>query len=421
MFPRDGLLHVALTFLSALGILMLSSAPLGAQSPQDLYQPGPDPIAPSLPAQDVSPNGDPLDMLDMPLEQLSKVAVTAPALDMEVSTVSRTESTVGKSPAAVFVVTNEMIRRSGATCIPEVLRMVPGLDVARVDSHTWMITSRGFSERFANKLLVLIDGRSVYTPLFSGVYWDSQDTILEDIERIEVIRGPGATIWGANAVNGVINIITKKASETQGVLVGSGGGNHDRMVNVARYGGGDDRGFSWRIYGKQFERGPGYLPEGAHDGWGQGRGGFRADWEVNRNTTWTVQGDFYGGTDGLDMYEINPDSPRFLGMVSPKENISGANVLTRWTRVLDEESDWSLQMYYDRTMRDQPILRQEIDTFDLDFQHRFSLGSRHAMIWGLEFRQVHDNLEYQSFYDGFIPGQRTMDTFSGFIQDQITL
>ena len=433
MSLRAGISHIAiLLFFVSCAVLIPPASVSLAQSPVDLYEPGPDPIAPSLPAQDTAvdseaqgtstgKNDNELEMLDMPLEQLSKVAVTAPALDMEVSTVSRTESTVGKSPAAVFVITNEMIRRSGATCIPEVLRMVPGLDVARVDSHTWMITSRGFSERFANKLLVLIDGRSVYTPLFSGVYWDSQDTVLEDIERIEVIRGPGATIWGANAVNGVINVITKRASETQGVLVRSGGGNHDRMVNAARYGGGDGRGFSWRVYGKQFERGPGYLPEGAHDGWGQGRGGFRADWEVNRDNTWTVQGDLYGGTDGLDVYEINPDSPNFLGIVSPKENISGANVLTRWTRVLDEESDWALQMYYDRTMRDQPMLRQEIDIFDIDFQHRFSLGSRHAMIWGLEFRQVHDNLEFQPFYDGFVPGRRTMDTISGFIQDQITL
>ena len=404
-----------------------------AQSPNDLYQPGPNPIAPELPNRDLAPNGqnngetasdkDDLEMLNLDLKQLSQVPVRAPALDMEVSTVSRTESTVGRSPAAVFVITSEMIRRSGATCVPELLRMVPGLDVARVDSHTWVITCRGFSERFANKLLVQIDGRSVYNPLFSGVYWDSQDILLNDIERIEVIRGPGATIWGANAVNGVINILTKRANDTQGTMISSGGGSHDLNVNGVRVGGSNGEGFFWRVDGKQFERGAGYLPQGSHDDWRIGRGSFRIDWELDRCkcNTLTVQGDHYGGTEGLQMYEVNPASPSFLGVVTPDEEVSGTDVLARWTHVFSEDSDFALQMYYDHTLRDQPITRQEIHTFDIDFQHRFSLGDRNALIWGLEFRQVHDDLTYEPFTIGFIPRERTLNTFSGFIQDEITL
>jgi len=437
--PR--LLRTTVVAMALLANGMVATVPAGP--PGDFYRTGLDPIEAELPAADVSAgdegqtrsseadgkekkNGkDDLDMLEMDLKQLSKVAVTAPStsLDMHVSTVSRTESTVGKSPAAVFVITNEMIRRSGVTCIPEVLRMVPGLHVARADSHTWVITARGFSDRFANKLLVLIDGRSVYTPLFSGVYWDTQDVLLEDVDRIEVIRGPGATVWGANAVNGVINIITKKAQQTQGTLVSAGGGSHDLTVNGVRVGGNNGQGLFWRVYGKQFERGPGYLPGGSHDDWRIGRGGFRVDWELDRCkcNELTVQGDYYGGNEGLQMYDVDPGSPNFLGIITPDELVAGSNVLTRWTHVVNEDSDWAIQTYYDRTLRNQPLARQALDTFDVDFQHRFPLGNRHGVIWGLEFRQVHDNLTFDPATVGFIPRERTFNTFSGFVQDEITL
>ena len=179
---------------------------------------------------------------------------------MPVSTVSRQESTVGQSPAAVFVITNEMIRRSGAKSIPEVLRMVPGVEVAQIDSNKWAVSIRGFNGRFANNLLVQIDGRIVYDPLFGGVFWDVQDVLLEDVERIEVIRGPGATVWGANAVNGVINIITKSAKDTQGVYFESGAGSHEEGFSSVRYGGqiGDD--LCYRVYGKWFETGDYFSP-----------------------------------------------------------------------------------------------------------------------------------------------------------------
>ena len=178
-----------------------------------------------------------------------------------------------------------MIHRSACNNIPDLLRLVPGLEVARLDAHSWAITSRGFNDRTGNKLLVLIDGRSVYTPLNSGVFWDVQDMLLEDIERIEVIRGPGGTLWGANAVNGVINIITKKAKDTQGALVTYGGGTEDLALGGARVGGTIGEDLHYRIYGKHKEEAAGFSPDGAQDAWRQGRGGFRADWEPGRAKT----------------------------------------------------------------------------------------------------------------------------------------
>ena len=205
-----------------------------------------------------------LDMADKDVGQLSQVDVTSHAgalsMDTPVTSVTKEASTVGRSAAAVFVITNEMIRRSGATCIPEALRMAPGLEVARVNSNTWAITSRGFNNAFANKLLVLIDGRTVYSPAFNGVYWDAQDVLLEDVDRIEVIRGPGGTLWGANAVNGVINIITKRAKDTQGAYVSAGGGTVERSMGAARYGGKLGENGHYRVYAKYIDRGPFFDP-----------------------------------------------------------------------------------------------------------------------------------------------------------------
>src|ERR1700736_233405 len=169
-------------------------------------------------------------------------------MNMEVTSVSKKEQKLSSVAAAIFVITQEDIRRSGATNIPDLLRMVPGLDVAQINAHTWAISARGVNHQFANELLVLIDGRAVYTPLFGGVYWDTQDVPLEDIDRIEVIRGPGATVWGANAVNGVINIITKKAADTQGALVTAGGGTAGQARGTVQYGGTIRGSTSYRIF-----------------------------------------------------------------------------------------------------------------------------------------------------------------------------
>src|SRR5207237_1884211 len=202
-------------------------------------------------------------------------------MNMQVTSVSKRTQKVADAAAAIFVITQEDIRRSGARSIPEALRLAPGLEVARIDSNKWAIASRGFNGRFDNKLLVLIDGRSVYTPLFSGVYWNVQDVMLEDVDRIEVIRGPGATLWGANAVDGVINVITKKAKATQSALVTAGAGTEERGAANVRYGGKLGKDTYYRAYGKYFNFGPSVYPStdiSANDNWDAWRGGFRTDW-----------------------------------------------------------------------------------------------------------------------------------------------
>src|SRR6202167_516602 len=241
-------------------------------------------------------------------------------VNVEITTVSKEPEQVWKAAAAVFVLTSEDIRRSGATSIPEVLRLVPGVEVARIDSDQWAVGIRGTETNFSKGVLVLIDGRSVYTPLYAGVYWDVQDVVLEDIDRIEVIRGPGATIWGPNSADGVINIITKKASETQGVLASALGGNVDRFISEARYGGSFGDGVSYRVHGKGFTRGPEYHPTGDEfDGCHQERGGFRLDWSQDTRTDYMLEGDAYGGT-----------SPAETGPLSFVNVVSGGDILGRW-------------------------------------------------------------------------------------------
>ncbi|HLA85737.1 MAG TPA: TonB-dependent receptor [Thermoguttaceae bacterium] len=420
-----------------------------AQSADDLYQPGPDPIAPALPSGDLRPgdvlgrpeaplpspeatdkdkdgNGkDDLDMLDMDLKQLSQVAVKAPSMALEVSSVSKTQSTVGKSPAAVFVITSEMIRRSAANNIPDLLRLVPGLEVARIDAHSWAISSRGFNGRFANKLLVLVDGRTIYTPMYAGVYWDVQDVLLEDIERIEVIRGPGGTLWGANAVNGVINIITKRTQDTQGTYLSSGGGNEDLNLNEFRYGGQLRDDMYYRLYGRSSEHDSGWLAGGAHDDWRDGCAGFRVDWEPDRDKSnlITVQGDYYVAREGVQATIVTPNPPTYSSSIIEDEQPTGGNVVARWTHQFNDESDWVLQAYFDQFRRWTSVWTQNITTYDIDFQHRFplELRRRHDLIWGTNFRQIHDRESMYSFNADFDPLERTMNLFGMFVQDQITL
>ncbi|NQT41038.1 MAG: TonB-dependent receptor, partial [Planctomycetes bacterium] len=403
---------------------------LAPMTPAVAQQPAPMPSEMNLdPGSTATTN-----ILDMDLDQLAATDVVVSALDVEVTSVSKQESTVGRSPAAIFVITQEMIRRSGVTSVPEALRMAPGLEVARISSHSWAITARGFNnDRYANKLLVLIDGRTVYTPQFSGVYWDVQDLLLEDVERIEVIRGPGGTLWGANAVNGVINILTKKAKDTQGLLVTAGGGTEDSAITGIRYGGKVGDGLNWRVYGKFFER-DGSFPvagnypansgmDSAHDDWRVGRGGFRLDWELDpcRRDVITVQGDYYGGTESKIRQITTRDPPDYTEFLNQRIDLAGANVLTRWTHAVNKESDLALQFYYDRTFRDTGISQSEINTLDIDFQHRFPLARRHRVIWGAEYRQVHDDLVPFAFGIDFVPHERTTQVFSMFVQDEITL
>lgn len=357
------------------------------------------------------------------LEALLSEPVLVPALEQEVTSVTRQASTVGRSAAAVYVVTQEMIRRSGATSVPEILRMVPGLQVARIDSNKWAISSRGFNNRFANKLLVMIDGRTVYTPLFSGVYWEVQDMVLQDIERIEVIRGPGATVWGANAVNGVINIITKAARDTQGPLIAAGGGNQDKTITAARYGGKVGDNLYYRVYGKHFERARSFNPMATHDDWRMGRAGFRAEWYPNGCDcdTITFQGEMYTSQLGNSLVNAVP-TPPFTEFVVDDIEHAGGFVLSRWVHEISDSSFTALQVYFDRTDRDDLQVDQLTDVYEIDFQHRFLLGCRHAITWGLRYRNVTDNTGTNNpFTFQVIPTKRTAELFSGWIQDEISV
>jgi iron complex outermembrane receptor protein len=356
-----------------------------------------------------------MDLAEMPLEKLMTINVTS---------VSKKAEKLSESPAAISVLTQDDIRRSGATSLPEALRLIPGLDVAQVDSQQWAISARGFNDVFANKLLVLQDGRSIYTPLFSGVFWQVQDTLMEDIDRIEVIRGPGASLWGANAVNGVINIITKSAKDTQGILITGGGGTEEPGFGGIRYGGKLAEDVYFRVYGKYFYRDDSVRPDGsdARDAWQKGQGGFRIDWDTWERTgnLLTLQGDIYGGRLDQTFATYDPTSPTLAGSVSEAYRVAGGNVLGRWSHEFSETSDFKLQMYYDRTELDPVIFRENRDTYDVDAQHHFTLGRFNDVIWGLGYRLSADRV-VNSPTVSLNPDHQTTQLFSAFAQDEITL
>lgn len=342
-------------------------------------------------------------------------------MDVEVTSVSKKSQKLSESAAAIVVINQEDIRRSGMTSIPELLRMVPGLEVARLTANKWAITARGFNGQFANKLLILIDGRSVYTPLFSGVYWDVQDTLLEDVERIEVIRGPGGALWGANAVNGVINIITKRAQDTQGGLITAGAGNLEQGFGGLRYGGKVGDHAAYRIYGKFFNRSNHNTSTGgaANNDWHQGRVGFRTDWEASSRNTVTFQGDAYSGVSDQTILTTSL-SP--AGSISNTDSVDvrGGNVLLRWQHLFSASSKATIQMYYDRTERKevaQDIIR---DTFDLDVQHQFALGQRQEFVWGFGYRISQDVIT-NTFTTAVNPNRFDFEIINGFIQDEISI
>src|SRR6266581_2668929 len=288
---------------------------------------------------------------------------------------------LSQSASAIQVITQDDIRRSGAASLAEALRLASNLLVAQVDSRQWAISARGFNGTTANKLLVLIDGRTVYTPLFSGVFWDVQEVPLQDIDRIEVISGPGATLWGANAVNGVINVITKDAKDTQGFLLSGGGGTEQRDFGSVRYGGALGATARARIYGRGFGRDGTALPNGqdAAEDWHLEQGGFRVDWEASNSNRATLQGDLYDG-------RIAQDSGGDIA-------VSGGNVIAKWSHPLSEGSSLAAHLYYDRTDRDIPgVFGEDLDTYDVDLQHRARVGTRHEVVWGLGYRLINDRV-----------------------------
>lgn len=344
-------------------------------------------------------------------------------MNIEVTSVSKKEEKLFRSAAAIYVITQEEIRRSGMTSIPELLRLVPGLDVARIDGTKWAVSARGFNGRFTNKLLVLIDGRSVYTPETSGVYWEAQDVLLEDVERIEVIRGPGGALWGANAVNGVINIITKHSRDTQGGLVAAGSGSEELGFGSARYGGklGDKAGY--KVYAKYFNRRGLVNAAGksADDGQQALRGGARVDWELTARDSLSLQGELYRTNLRETSTNISPAAP-----FAPRTNTEGVfntgHILGRWTKTLSKDSETTLQVYYDRFNRDVIDVQQSISTLDLDFQHNVTLGQRQDIVWGLGYRKISDVTNSSSANPvQFSPKEKTIQLLSVFAQDEFTL
>jgi iron complex outermembrane recepter protein len=353
------------------------------------------------------------DLTELSLEDLMNVEV-------EVTSASRHAQPLAKTPAAIFVLTADDIRRSGASSVPEALRSVPGVDVARLDANRWAVSIRGMNNQFANKLLVLVDGRSVYTPLFSGVWWDTMDPPLEDIERIEVIRGPGAALWGANAVNGIINVITKSAAETQGAYAQGTIGTEDRFLGYARYGGATKDGH-WRVWAKYLDRDASRESSGndGSDDWSMFRTGFRVDRALSERDTWTISGDAHTGVIN-NRYDVAAPAPQYFTSGPASEDVWGAVVQSRWVRKLSETSDFALQASLEHTDRDLVHFAEKRTTANFDFQHRLQLGEVQDFTWGLAARTTYAETT-DTFVLSWRDNHRTDSVFSAFAQDEIAL
>jgi iron complex outermembrane recepter protein len=343
-------------------------------------------------------------------------------MNVEVTSVSKREQKLSKAGAAIYVINQEDIRRSGATNIPDLLRMVPGVHVAQINMHTWAISIRGFTDKYGDKVLVMIDGRSVYSPLSSGVNWDQEDVPLEDIERIEVIRGPGGTVWGANAVNGVITIITKGSRATPGGLVSAGAGNRKAAQGLVQYGGRIDAKGTYRVFGDYTNLGNAPAPAGdaVTDGWHKSHAGFRSDWQLSPNDTVTVQGDLFQSREAQTIDNLIIKGGPREAIFDDQITVAAGNVLGRWDHTLLNGSGTTLQVYYDHYNRVERGLGETRNTVDVDFQHHLTLGSRNNLVWGAGYRVTSDDntpgyaLRYQ-------PPRRTDNLFSTFVQDEIRL
>jgi iron complex outermembrane receptor protein len=332
-------------------------------------------------------------------------------MNLEVTSVTKEPQKLLQAAAAIYVITRDQILRSGARSVPDMLRLAPNLQVAQITSSSFAVSARGFNGSAASKLLVLIDGRSVYTPYHSGVSWDVQDVLPEDVERIEVISGPGATLWGANAVNGVINIVTRRSSDTQGPMVDAGAGNLEQRGSV-QYGGQIGAAGHYRAYADSFHFGHNLTADGmnAHDDWHKTQGGFRMDWAPPGDLV-TLQGDFYGGSET----EASP----------PDESVAGQNLVARWNHELGGDSGLQVQAYFDHLRFSLPgIATDELYTYDLDIQHSFSIGKRQNIVWGGGYRLQYD--DFPTVLSAtqlltFIPKDRKLALGNIFVQDTIAI
>jgi iron complex outermembrane receptor protein len=346
--------------------------------------------------------GTDADLLQLGLQDLMQVDVTS---------VSRHAEPAATAAAAVFVLPGEEIRHSGVRSIAEALRLVPGLEVAQSDAHTYAISARGFNGTSADKLEVLLDGRSVYTPLTSAVFWDTLDTYLPDIDRIEVIRGPGAALWGANAVNGVINIVTRSAHDSQGASAEAYAGNEERYGAAARYGFALAAGTELRFYAKTQARRDEKLESGidAADGIHLTQGGFRLDSAGASGDVATLSGDFYQG------YEHGPQA------LGPRTNyhLDGGNLLARYTCCARDNGRWSLQAYYDGYLRQEPTIYSEHrSTEALEFQQQWQLGAANTLVYGADLKNSRDETGGPAYAILFDPAARSLDTYGAYLQDQ---
>ena len=351
-------------------------------------------------------------LADLSMEQLMSESVTS---------VSKKQTKLSDAAAAISVITADDIERLGITSIPEALRLVPGLDVARMDASRWAISSRGFNFAYANKLLVLMDGRSLYTPSFGGVMWGVQDMMLEDLDRIEVIRGPGATLWGANAVNGVINITSKSSKDTQGLLISAASGSNEQALTSIRYGGEVNPQLHYRMYLKYFNRDDFSFQSGgdAGDGWDGMRGGFRADWDASTQDLVTLQGDFYSVRAG-DNAGVSQFTPPYFIDRHVESTHQGGNLLARWTRTFSETSHFSTQAYFDTFSAENGTNREARDTADIEVEYRFAAGPRNDLVWGAGYRFTSDDFD-NSVVLSLNPASRDLHLFNTFLQDEITL
>ena len=362
-------------------------------------------LAPAIWAQ---PN-----LLDLSLEQL---------MNIQVRSVSKKAQRLSRTAAAVFVLNTEDIRRSGATNLPDLLRLVPGVQVARLDANAWAVSIRGFNARYSNKVLVLVDGRTAYAPDFGGVFWDQQDLPLENIERIEVIRGPGGTAWGANAVNGVINITTMDSRARSGALLSLTGGSEPAGAALFEYAAPVPTRGAYRIFGRFTDTADWRLADrtSAGDGWHRGHGGFRSDWQLTGRDSLTVQGDLFHNGAGQRRWSAYALGLPFQSVISQSIEVNGGNLLARWSRTFSDVSSLQVQAYYDRFSRADLGVVESIDTLDTDFQFRLPLGTRHDVVWGGGYRVTRSgaNVPNPSLFWG---PYRTDPLYSFFAQDEISI
>ncbi|HYC73131.1 MAG TPA: TonB-dependent receptor [Opitutaceae bacterium] len=354
----------------------------------------------------------PRELAELSLEEL---------MDEPVMSVGRKETPLIESPAAIAVVTAQDIQRLGLTTLPEALRLVPGMGVGRIRSHQWAVTARGFNNQYVGKLLVMMDGRTLYTPSFGGVHWEVQDTLLEDLDRIEVIRGPGATLWGANAVNGVINATTKDTAETQGSLISLVAGTEEGFGGAVRHGGALGARAHFRVYAKAQDHDDLVDADGdaTNDEWRRAQAGFRTDWRPDDARHVTFQGDAYE-VRTREHVLLPSFAPPFAVVQDARNKSRGGNLLARWTHRSSDSAHISLQAFYDRYRHQSSLQAETRDTADLDFDQRLPLGDRHDFVWGLGYRYSRDHLP-SSPLSSWAPERRTLHLLTGFVQDEITL